>query len=580
MGTVERLASVVASLASGEVQAPNMRWNNAKTVLNVNGVEICILNLRQGIHALIWLCHHLAQQVIDTGPSVNSVVMPASIHIIALSGTSLLDNACMAQYQGSNNPILIAWSEWLSYGTSDGTWNPLRALDLLSRIGHFWRHMAVTLNLTSSAPPRASDFLEATITDGDNLPTIQRTNHGWVMNYTHSKLRTHVHSKFWAAASVHPTLQALFSWCIGPLRSAEVLLSRCVYGAVKTEETYLKFLFVADGVRIDPDAFSKMQKDLTSKYCLAPMGVRIHRQFCVAAMHTYMPTRHIAGTMKESSAESQMMGHSDAMKGAHYARDADSLNLSVDMYEDYMQHSDEWASFIAPTSDHPAPLPVRTLRTSAAEGRHYVEALKSSSEYAHNSRVNELQLARVADAAATSVMSAFTQGMAAQKADLIDTIMDAFDELHNVQHPASRIREDERHSTALEHLRTVLGDPGAQFNPGQYELVKSLCCRLPTNVLAVLPCGSGKTLASVLPAETLEKDQIHLVVVPYRALVIEMSSKARRHGIPGHDWSGDHPDSSGIENGIIYAVPECFDTPALLRCVYTTPCLCMLMTLY
>ena len=79
---------------------------------------------------------------------------------------------------------------------------------------------------------------------------------------------------------------------------------------------------------------------------------------------------------------------------------------------------------------------------------------------------------------------------------------------------------------ARDILRTTFGFP--DFRPGQEEVIRSVLAG--SDVLAVMPTGSGKSLCYQLPA--LLRDGVTVVVSPLIALMRNQVAALRAFGIP------------------------------------------------
>jgi superfamily II DNA helicase RecQ len=87
---------------------------------------------------------------------------------------------------------------------------------------------------------------------------------------------------------------------------------------------------------------------------------------------------------------------------------------------------------------------------------------------------------------------------------------------------------------ALSGLRLVLQDPAARFKSDkQRDLVNAVLEGVHT--LAVLPTGSGKSMAFEIPPAV--EGRLTLVVVPYRALALQVVDNGKRRGIPIERWT-------------------------------------------
>jgi ATP-dependent DNA helicase RecQ len=124
---------------------------------------------------------------------------------------------------------------------------------------------------------------------------------------------------------------------------------------------------------------------------------------------------------------------------------------------------------------------------------------------------------------------------------------------------------------AREALERVFGF--ASFRPGQQEILEAVFAG--ENILAIMPTGSGKSLAYQLPA--IVRKGLTIVVSPLIALMRDQVQQLQARGIAAAalNSSNSGEDNAAIENGLrhrryrlLYIAPERLvrpDTPALLR---------------
>jgi hypothetical protein len=567
MDSVTRLQSGFSSLVMGQPQRPNITWNEERTMINVWGIQISILRLRQGCHDLRRAVIRKALGLCRTGPAPDSYTFPDTMFVDAGSGRSLIDHECLRQYRGAKNPIIKAWAADLGSGGGKG-WNRSVMLHLINLISDFTSDLAVLVNLTSSAPVRSTDFLDATISDGLSPPSIQRIHGQFLIHYNHSKNRTHAAAGQWAASYVARAVQPVFSWAMTILRGAEVMLYTDFYGLTKTAETCLKYMWVCNGERLTEEQFSGHQSTLTGHYWGAAVGVRNHRQLASALCNMYIPKREKLAGIENSSSANKMLGHTDQTSELHYARLSDQ---STQTLMEYQQHCHDYSRIVMPTPQYPAPLPIYGFHSQANEARHFVEGVKACTTEDRQTEIMDMKILRAVEIATVSIHASTQQFIKEQHALTLRTVLDALDAHmpHNPLNPPAvqGARSHVQEETALDHLRSILRDPLATFRPGQELLHRDLSSTIPRHVIAALPCGSGKSLTFLLPAAGYESKSLALLMLPFNSLISEFIQLAQLMGIKCYAWTRDRPDITTIDHGIIFATPECLEGGQLLAYV-------------
>jgi superfamily II DNA helicase RecQ len=89
-------------------------------------------------------------------------------------------------------------------------------------------------------------------------------------------------------------------------------------------------------------------------------------------------------------------------------------------------------------------------------------------------------------------------------------------------------------------LRDFLADPEAEFKSNEQAMALELALRNVQSALVILPTGGGKTLLFLAPifAET-DRSLFTVVVVPFKALMIDMLARCRMHRVHAQVWTSD-----------------------------------------
>jgi hypothetical protein len=565
--TVLRLMALASSIALNEMAPSNTQWNDDKSLVCISGIQISLLHVRSGNWGIYKNLEELAAAIARTPNPHGEMVLPSSLHVQKGTGQSILQHRALAPFQGRENPILKRWMKALVSGGNGTTFNRSVLADYFALSSEFWLHLAVMVNLVCGPPPRASDLLDVTIRDAAQHPTLQRGLNKWMLNYSHAKLHVHSHHRWFSLAFVHPALESLFGWAVTVLRSADIVLARAFYGHTRTNETYSKYLFVTHGERLATSALSDTQKRLTKEWYLAPLNIQAHRQFAQAMVNAFIPKHHTPAGMTHSDAGNQAMGHSNPASNLHYARDHDFQALSSEQVHEYNQLCQDYARTVMPGPNNCALLPLTTIVNHTQENLRYRAAIHTATAEGRQAEMMQ----RAVDQAVQRAVAACAEAALVQQRDLFDRfraiVVDGMNELSrsggSMAPGVAHMRDASRDAEALELTRRALQNPCAQFKPGQLEHVRSMMSQFPQHVILAVPCGFGKSLSWLLPASTFQRDKIHLVVLPYVALVEQCMRGAQALRVTCYDWSRDHPPVADITHGIIFFTSESLDEKSL-----------------
>jgi superfamily II DNA helicase RecQ len=90
-------------------------------------------------------------------------------------------------------------------------------------------------------------------------------------------------------------------------------------------------------------------------------------------------------------------------------------------------------------------------------------------------------------------------------------------------------------------LRTVLKKNDATFTcPEQRDMIRHVLAGA-RNMVVILPTGSGKSMAWLIPA-IIPSDKVSVVIVPYQSLLQDHIKEAKERQIRFHHWKADDKD--------------------------------------
>ena len=119
------------------------------------------------------------------------------------------------------------------------------------------------------------------------------------------------------------------------------------------------------------------------------------------------------------------------------------------------------------------------------------------------------------------------------------------------------------HPQRILDLRIFLGDPNASFrHPEQAELVEKMQSRQ-NHLLAILPCGIGKTFMVLFQAKIYDYDKVTILLLPLSGLHADFRRRADQCSVSYSEWLPDghfNPNVSVIYVSIEHASFDTFVT--------------------
>lgn len=567
--SVRQIQAVASTVAKNQVLPTNVAWDRDFTTVCVNGTNVNMITMRSGNDRWQRELKQLACKLARCSEPEQHIFIPSSLHIAHGTGGSILDLPELACYKGASNPILRLWMEDLAMTPDGKSWNPVKMAELLEMSGRFWGSLSGFLFVVSGPPSRGTDYTDLTHRDSYDPPGLVRRLDQWVLNIRHHKLESHSMSSFHSAAYVPAPVAQLLSWAIGVLRPAEIVVARQLYG-LEQATVYNQYLFVDRGNRIKSDTFSTLLKHYTGEHWTAPLGLQDYRQLSAALVSAFIPQRDMPKGILAADPGNQMMGHGDDTTNIHYAREHDNGALPVQVDWEHRVISSQWRCIMLPDYEHPPPRPLRSL-----QGFYDPQIGIDTARDGHSSFTREgIEdiVSRAVAAANQANVNAFRDMLSKSSQNHFEAMEEIFDQrgmhLPRAGQDVAANNQALAAEQALGFLRETVGDPTAQFRPGQKELFLRTLSNHKQHILCVHPCGSGKSLAFMVPAKTFQADKVHVVIEPYVSLIVQFSAQAMRLGIPAINWGDWTVVPHGVAvptRGLVFATPEAALSPSFQK---------------
>ena len=121
-------------------------------------------------------------------------------------------------------------------------------------------------------------------------------------------------------------------------------------------------------------------------------------------------------------------------------------------------------------------------------------------------------------------------------------------------------KEEAAAAAALSALRLLYGEEARPRSEAQLSLCVA-AIRREKNIIAVLPTGSGKSAAWLVPA-LCDPGCMTLVVVPFKALLDQHLADAQGRGIRAEKWTAKLYNKFPEEVNLLFAACESIGSPA------------------
>ncbi|KAK0475973.1 hypothetical protein EDD18DRAFT_1366707 [Armillaria luteobubalina] len=317
-----------------------------------------------------------------------------------------------------------------------------------------------------------------------------------------------------------------------------------------SSDFYESHLFVLSGRRMVTDDFSETTREITSTYLGAPLGVSSWRQF----MHTMLVNLAKVDFTSSDQLDEEvqhvhaMFAHTKEVGQQHYSIQISNAlaDISSTSVSSNQRISIRWHG--VNNLLHPNHLAKVKSENVAAGFEPDAPSFAHISDTIHD----------VTRAATTNVLASIER----QTAELKSTLQESNERLminsmaythtrlvsdSNHQHPTTNTVAIQVHPHLFEEVRSVVPSGSTYFcSPQQAELVQSTLGR--ENILAIMPTGSGKSLA-FFSAPCLVPEGLFLVVTPLTALTEDMDRRLRQnHGVRG----GIYPSFSDMNGQLVF----------------------------
>ncbi|KAK0197710.1 hypothetical protein F5146DRAFT_1130570 [Armillaria mellea] len=330
-------------------------------------------------------------------------------------------------------------------------------------------------------------------------------------------------------------------------------------------DLYSSHLFVISGRQADPDTFTEYTREITSMYLGTPLGISSWRQF----MHTMLINlAHVDFTSPDQQDEEvrhihAMFAHTKKVGQQHYSvqysnalADISATSVSCNQRTSFRWHA------------------VNNILHPAHQAKAKSEPVEANNPNAplvdHRSDI----VSDVTRAVANQVLASIDR----QTTELKRTMEESSERLmiNSMQYTHARLSSNDNrslpqrfntvpiqvHPHLFEQIRSVLPSGSTYFqSPQQAELVQSTLGK--ENILAIMPTGSGKSLA-FFSAPCLDSSAFFIVVTPLTALTEDMGRRlGQNHSING----GIYPEYSSQNGQLVFVAAHHAGTDAFLRWV-------------
>ncbi|KAF8418659.1 hypothetical protein L210DRAFT_3578829 [Boletus edulis BED1] len=327
-----------------------------------------------------------------------------------------------------------------------------------------------------------------------------------------------------------PSISRLVLFALSVLYPVAAKLSAFVM-RVEDAQTYLSYLFVHHGTVLDSKRLSLILQHYTEKYLGTALGLRDYRQVMCSMLCCIAGTDYGApdDDDHELAAIHAQFGHSVSVADAHYGIQGSNALATVShtAVRSMQRVSIRWHVCLG--HGHPSFSDDSGQQEGADATVRILEALKAPLSHA----VQETVRAYMQDFYNSTVphWTSILQGFGS---DLTSHISNAAGEAPPLS--PSQLSPLIVHPSLADRLQPLY--PGQAFSftcSQQAELVQS--CFTNDHVLAVLPTGSGKSLA-FFGAALLNPEDLFIVVTPFVALMEDMVRRLAASPITGGRWCG------------------------------------------
>ncbi|KAF8549160.1 hypothetical protein OG21DRAFT_627578 [Imleria badia] len=538
----------LSTLAYSEPGLPQFIWDSTMTVLSVDGFPLNVERLRKSVHSVKMEIEALIDKLVlscdftHVMAYIDSRTNPAdpSMWFIDrpredLQGTSIV----------SQDPkgLSLFSRQLLDKMTLNGTYFTQSQSTLVACKPEIWRwladldelvsamYYAITLTWGGGARGTECDHLKHTVHG-------QGERHVFILNGRLSIVTTYVktqhvqgHGRLIVRTPAH-SISRLVIFVLSVLYPVAAKLSSFVMD-VSLARSYLSYFFVHHGQVLNSRNFSIILQHHTEKYLGLPLGLRDYRQVMCSMLCCLAGTDY--GVADEDdhdlAAIHSQFGHSGSVADAHYGiQGTNALNaISHTSVRSMQRVSTRWHACL--DCSHPHVLESVSESGDQEKSLQLLNSLKTPL----SSCVQEVARESIQGFYTTilphwtSILQGFGSNLTSHlDATFIGSSTSTSSQLSPlIVHPllSSRIKVlfpgQERFSFTSHH---------------QAELVQS--CLTNDHILAVMPTGSGKSLA-FFAAPVLNPSSLFIVVTPFVALTEDMDRRLAALPIVGGKWSSD-----------------------------------------
>ncbi|KAH0826845.1 hypothetical protein J3R83DRAFT_4377 [Lanmaoa asiatica] len=537
----------LSTLAYSEAALPQFIWNSGMSVLSVDGYPLTVDRIRKSAGSIKEEMEGLIQKLtlsLDFSNALQYITSrmdpekPEMWFIDRpredLPGTSIVsqDPTGLSVFSRRLFEKMALDGHYfrMSHGTllphASEIWKWITDLDELVSAMYY----AVTLTWGGGARGTECDHLKHTIHG-------QGDRHVFILNGMLSIVTTYVktqhiqgHGRL-IVRTPSPSISCLVVFILSVLYPVAAKLAFFVMEPIKAQ-SYLSYLFVHHGTVLNSRSFSLILQSYTEKYLGHPLNLREYRQVmcsmlcCLARADFGMPDEDD----HDLAAIHAQFGHSAAVADAHYGiQGTNALSLVSHTAVRSMQRvSIKWHVCLGIAASTPSSDADTSLEKDPAIQMldSFKDPLTSSIQEVTREAIQQFYY---------TVLPHWTSILQGMGMDLISYINSTF---LPTSHPnPQQLYPLVVHPLLASRIQPIFpGTRAFSFSSHQQaELVQS--CLTNDHVLAVMPTGSGKSLA-FFGAPLLNPSRLFIVVTPFVALTEDMCRRLAAYPISGGKWSG------------------------------------------
>ncbi|KAF8422586.1 hypothetical protein L210DRAFT_852295 [Boletus edulis BED1] len=538
----------LSTLAYSEPGLPQFIWDSTMTILSVDGFPLSVARLRKSVECVkdemqslidkltlscdladamayidsrtnpsnptMWFIDHPREDLQGT-----SIVSQDSKGLSLLSRRLLDKMAVDATYFTRSEGVLIA--------SKPEIWRWLGNLDELVSAMYY----AITLTWGGGARGTECDHLKHTIHGPGE-------RHVFILNGLLAIVTTYVktqhvqgHGRLIIRTPAH-SISRLIILILSVLYPVAAKLS-CFVMDVSLARTYLSYLFVHHGTVLDSKKLSTILQHYTEKYLGKPLGLRDYRQVMCSMLCCLAGTDYGVADADDHdlAAIHSQFGHSAVVADSHYGIQGTNAltTISHTSVRSMQRVSTRWHACLGCSDPR--------LPESADQAKDQDKSLQllNTLKAPLSSCIHEAAREGIQGFYRT-VLPHWTSLLQGFGSDLTSYINSTF---IGTSPPApSQLSPLVVHPLLSSHIKALFpGQDRFSFTSHhQAELVQS--CLANDHVLAVMPTGSGKSLA-FFAAPILNPCSLFIVVTPFVALTEDMDRRLAALPIVGGKWSSD-----------------------------------------